>query len=213
MIASEVSPFAKTGGLADVLGTLSVALERFGHELCVIAPAYRAVLQGEFRLQETALDLSVPVDNRHVMASVLRTSIGMGVDVCFIRADQYFDRESFYGTPAGDYPDNAERFVFFSRAALELLRRQPVDILHCHDWQPTGDGYSKPRRRYPRPPGENFLDSNIGFQEFFRPPSGPFGISIHHIYPAFGILRENIKFSRGVVCDVTTVVRLTRWRS
>ncbi len=55
--------------------------------------------------------------------------------VYLIRADRYFDRESLYGTATGDYPDNAERFVFFSRAALELLRHQRVDVVHCHDWQ------------------------------------------------------------------------------
>ncbi|HEY3150825.1 MAG TPA: glycogen/starch synthase, partial [Candidatus Binatia bacterium] len=64
MIASEVSPFAKTGGLADVIGTLSVALERLGHEVCVIAPAYRCVLQSEFTLRESPIKLSVPVSNR-----------------------------------------------------------------------------------------------------------------------------------------------------
>jgi len=135
LIASEVTPFAKTGGLADVLGTLSVALQRLGHELCVIAPAYRCVLRGEFRLEETPLELTVPVSDRQTPGSVLRASIGMGISVYFIRADAYFDRDELYGTAQGDYPDNAERFTFFSRAALELLRRQPVDVLHCHDWQ------------------------------------------------------------------------------
>jgi starch synthase len=135
MIASEVTPFAKTGGLADVLGTLSLALERLGHELCVIAPAYRCVLQGNFPLQETGVGLTVPQSDRQAQAFVLRTSIGMDVPVYLIRADAYFDRDQLYGTAEGDYPDNAERFAFFSRAALELLRHQPADIVHCHDWQ------------------------------------------------------------------------------
>jgi starch synthase len=135
MIASEVSPFAKTGGLADVIGTLSVALERLGHEVCVIAPAYRCVLQSEFALREGSIKLSVPVSDRQQEATVLQGAIGNGLLVYLIRADRYFDRESLYGTAVGDYPDNAERFVFFSRAALELLRHQPADIVHCHDWQ------------------------------------------------------------------------------
>jgi starch synthase len=135
MIASEVSPFAKTGGLADVIGTLSAALERLGQEVCIIAPAYRSVLQGEFSLQETAIDLSVPISDRLVKATVLDSTLGQGVAVHFIRADPYFDREFLYGTAEGDYPDNAERFIFFSRAALEWLRHQAVDIVHCHDWQ------------------------------------------------------------------------------
>ena len=135
MIASEVSPFAKTGGLADVIGTLSVALERLGQEVCIIAPAYRSVLQGEFSLRETAIELSVPISDRLMKATVLDSTLDQGVAVHFIRADPYFDREFLYGTVEGDYPDNAERFIFFSRAALEWLRHQAVDIVHCHDWQ------------------------------------------------------------------------------
>ena len=66
---------------------------------------------------------------------MLQTTIGSLVTVYLIRADKYFDREFLYGTPTEDYPDNAERFVFFCRAALEILGAQPVDIVHAHDWQ------------------------------------------------------------------------------
>jgi starch synthase len=135
MIASEVTPFAKTGGLADVVGTLTVALERLGHELCVVAPAYRCALQGGFSLRENTMELSVPVGDRSETATVSETFLGKDVPVYLVRADKYFDRDYLYGTANGDYPDNVERFTFFSRAALELLRRRPVDIVHCHDWQ------------------------------------------------------------------------------
>src|SRR6476660_1385536 len=108
MIASEASPFAKTGGLADVLGTLSVALERLGHEVVVIIPAHRSALRGEFGLQETDLQLLVPVSNRHEDATVMQTKLGKSVSVLLIRADRYFDREFLYGTATGDYADNAE---------------------------------------------------------------------------------------------------------
>ena len=135
LIASEVTPFAKTGGLADVLGSLSVVLEQLGNEVFVIAPAYGSVLRGGFALQQTSMQLSVPIGDREVPAEVLESLIGNRVTIYFIRADPYFDREFLYNTPAGDYPDNSERFVFFSRAALELLRQRPVDVVHCHDWQ------------------------------------------------------------------------------
>jgi starch synthase len=135
MIASEVTPFAKTGGLADVIGTLTSALARLGHELCVITPGYQSALQGNFSLHETGLKLSVPFSDRRGQAGVLEGSIGKNVPVYLIRADPYYDREFLYGAPTGDYADNDERFVFFSRAALELLRHKPVDIAHCHDWQ------------------------------------------------------------------------------
>ncbi|HET9917198.1 MAG TPA: glycogen synthase GlgA [Candidatus Binatia bacterium] len=135
MIASEASPFAKTGGLADVLGTLSPALERLGHQVTLIIPAYRSVLRGEFALQETGMTLSVPVSDRQEPASVLQTTLGKSVTVYLVRADKYFDRDYLYGAPIQDYADNAERFVFFCRAALEILAAEPVDIVHTHDWQ------------------------------------------------------------------------------
>jgi starch synthase len=135
MIASEASPFAKTGGLADVLGTLCPALERLGHQVTLIIPAYRSLLGRELALQETGMALSVPVSDREEQGSVLQTALGKSVAVYLVRADKYFDREFLYGTPTEDYADNAERFVFFCRAALEILRAQPVDIIHAHDWQ------------------------------------------------------------------------------
>ena len=185
MIASEVTPFAKTGGLADVLGTLTVALERLGHELCVIAPAYRSALQGNFSLRETGLTLSVPIGERRQEAIVLETSIGKHVPVYLIRADEYFDREFLYGSPAADYPDNAERFVFFSRAALEFLRRNPVDILHGHDWQAAlALVFLKAQSaRYPEITAAKsvFTIHNLGFQGLFPQSDWP----LLHLEPTY----------------------------
>jgi starch synthase len=136
MIASEANPFAKTGGLADVLGALSVALEHLGHEVTVILPAYRCALRGGFVLQETGRTVAVPVGDGQESGTVLRASINKNVSALLIRADRYFDREFLYGTATADYPDNAERFTFFCRAALEVLRQdEPADIIHAHDWQ------------------------------------------------------------------------------
>ncbi|MEX0806425.1 MAG: glycogen synthase GlgA [Candidatus Binatia bacterium] len=135
VIASEICPFAKTGGLADVVGTLSAALERLGHELFLIMPAYRCALQGGFSLADTSMRLSVPISDHEESAGVVKTRLGQNITVYLIRADRYFDREFLYGPTQGDYDDNIGRFVFFSRSALEILRREPVDIVHCHDWQ------------------------------------------------------------------------------
>ena len=135
MISPEIGPFAKTGGLADVVQTLSIALEPRGHELRLIMPAYRTALEGGFSLQETPIQVAVQLSDQTREASVLKARLGQNISVYLVRADRYFDREFLYATPQGDYPDNAERFVFFCRAALEILRNQTVDILHCHDWQ------------------------------------------------------------------------------
>lgn len=213
MIASEVSPFAKTGGLADVLGTLSVALERFSHEICVIAPAYRAVLRGGLPLQDIGINLSVPVADRQVPAAVLKASIGMGVDVYFIRSDEYFDRESLYGTAADDYPDNAERFVFFSRAALELLRRRPVEIVHAHDWQaaPAVIFLKTQAGRYREIAAAKsvFTIHNLGFQGIFPPSQWPLlDLDPWLFTPQFLEFYGNVNFLKGALLmadKITTV--------
>lgn len=135
MIASEAVPFAKTGGLADVLGTLTTALEHLGHEISLIIPAYRCALRSEFRVHELPLKLSVPISDRQEDVTVLQTIVGSSIAVYLIRADRYFDRDFLYGPPTRDYYDNLERFTYFNRAALEILRVYPVDIVHAHDWQ------------------------------------------------------------------------------
>ena len=171
MISPEIGPFAKSGGLADVVQTLSLALGRQGHELILIMPAYRMVLKGDFSLAETDQQLSVPIGERIQRASIFRGRLGKDIPVYFVREDRYFDRDFLYATPAGDYPDNAERFVFFSRAALEILRTQPVQIIHCHDWQSAlAVVYCKAQMLlYPelRAAKTVFTVHNLGFQGLF----------------------------------------------
>ncbi len=130
--ASEVIPFAKTGGLADVAGALPKALAALGHDVAVVLPRYRRITQWD----EIVGDFPVPMGD-HVETAVLkRTTIGddddHAVDVYFIDNYRYFDREELY-----DYPDDARRFIFFSRAILEMLKYldRTVDVIHCNDWQ------------------------------------------------------------------------------
>jgi starch synthase len=202
MVASEVTPFAKTGGLADVLGTLTIALERLGHEVCIIAPAYRSALRGNFSLRDTRMSLNVPLADRQEQAAVLEISIGTNVPVYLIRADPYFDRESLYGTAAGDYPDNAERFIFFSRAALELLRRRPVEIVHCHDWQTAlAAVFLKLQPSlYPETAAAKtvFTIHNLGFQGVFPHSAWPL-LKLDSVYftPQFLEYYGNINFLKG----------------
>lgn len=136
MAASEAVPFAKTGGLADVAGALPRALKRLGVDVSVIIPAYHAIERERFSLRRTEWTLRLPVSDRTVTAGVFAAQMADGVPVYLIEADQYFARTGLYGTPDGDYLDNAERFAFFARAIPALLPYlAPVEVLHCHDWQ------------------------------------------------------------------------------
>jgi len=213
MIASEVTPLAKTGGLADVIGTLSTAFERLGHEVCVIAPAYRSVLQGNFIMRDSGITLTVPLAAKELKAAILETSVGKGVPVYLIRADQYFDREFLYGPPSGDYPDNDERFVFFSRAALELLRHKPVEIVHCHDWQTAlAVVYLKTQSvRYAEISAAKtvFTIHNLGFQGVFGPSAWPLvNLDPRYFTPQFLEFYGNVNFLKGALLfadKITTV--------
>ena len=135
MTASEMTPYAQTGGLGDVLASLPVELERLGATVHVVLPAYGTIdWEAAGAEPSGAVEVALGGGRREV---ALRTAHRGGVAVTFVEADDYFDRDHLYGGPQGDYGDNAERFAFFSRAVLALAARlEPApDVLHCHDWQ------------------------------------------------------------------------------
>ncbi len=132
MVASEAAPFAKTGGLADVLGSLPSALSSLGEQVAVLLPLYRGVqIPQSRRIYD---HLPIWLGTTHYDASVHR--ISGPVPYFFLDCPQLYDRDGLYGTPGGDFPDNHIRFAALSRAALEVARRifRP-QVIHCHDWQ------------------------------------------------------------------------------
>ena len=132
--ASECVPFSKTGGLAVVVAALPRALVQLGHRVTVFLPRYRSPkLEKHVRVIPS---ITVPFDDRYRFCSVLDGGVSDGVQFYFIDYPPYFDRDSLYGTPLGDYHDNAERFALFSRATLEAAKVLGTpDLFHCHDWQ------------------------------------------------------------------------------
>ena len=131
MVASEVAPFAKTGGLADVLGALPQALSRLGHDVEVVMPRYRGVTAGD-RVGR----ITVRLGDRQLDAGVFAVS-DAGVRFVFIDQPSYFDREGIYGQGGRDYADSPERFAFLGHAALRwsMLTGARYDVVHGHDWQ------------------------------------------------------------------------------
>ncbi len=135
MLSPEVYPYAKTGGLADVLAALPPALAAAGVEVTVCVPGYRSALRAA-GTPAPGTRLHAPIASRMEPVEMVRVP-GAPVPTVLLRADRYFDRDGLYGEGGQDYPDNAERFAFFCRAALEWLRaeREPPDVLHVHEWQ------------------------------------------------------------------------------
>jgi starch synthase len=132
--APECVPFAKTGGLADVVGALPKALAAAGHQVSLYLPRYRQARLTEAKT--VASSLTIPFDDQYRFCSLLTTGNQGGVTTYFVDYPPFFDREALYGTSSGDYPDNAERFALFSRAVLEASKIVGVpQVFHCHDWQ------------------------------------------------------------------------------
>ena len=120
--SSEVFPFAKTGGLADVSGALPFALADKNCKVKVFMPLYKGISP-----QKVNDDFGI-------------TKINSNIEIIFIKNDSYFMRDSLYGTSAGDYPDNLERFSFYSQKVIEITKKMNFrpDIVHCNDWQASG---------------------------------------------------------------------------
>ncbi len=135
-VSSEVAPFAKSGGLADVAGALPKALRRRGHDVRVVLPLYAGL---DWNALER-LEGSVPVP---MWWGVARAGVRLGrlpgsdVPVYFLEYHRYFDRPYLYGPPEQGYSDNLERFTFLSRGALELSKvlNFVPDVVHANDWQ------------------------------------------------------------------------------
>ena len=132
MLSAEIWPFAKTGGLADVVGTLPIALHALGHDVRVAMPRYGLIDPEQFHLHKALDPFAVPFDHTSEDASLWEGKLFTSdVPAYLIENKRLFGREGIYM-----YPDDAERFVFFARACVEMLKRlnwQP-DIIHCHDW-------------------------------------------------------------------------------
>lgn len=137
MLASEAVPLAKTGGLADVVGALSIELAGQGHEVRLIVPRYAGIEVSAPDLREAG---TIPVPSRGgpIEVGIETGTLGAGkVSLLCIRHDPFFARRGLYGEDGRDYPDNLERFALFCRAALEACTHTAwlPDVVHAHDWQ------------------------------------------------------------------------------
>jgi starch synthase len=174
--ASECVPFSKTGGLADVVGALPRALAALGHQVSVYVPRYR---QTKLTDPETVVrSITIPFDDKYRFCSVVTAGASAGVRFYFVDYPPYFDRDGLYGTAAGDYPDNAERFAMFSRAVLEASKVLGVpQVFHCHDWQSALVPVML-RTLYAEDPAFRdvatvFTIHNMGYQGLFPPDTLP----------------------------------------
>ena len=137
LVSSEVAPFSKTGGLADVSGSLPIALKQLGCDIKVVTPFYKMVKESGCRAEKVLKGLQVKVGESFRKGDVSLSFLNEHVNTYLIEKNQYYNREYLYGSAKGDYSDNATRFTFFSLMVLKLCKEigfKP-DVIHCNDWQ------------------------------------------------------------------------------
>jgi starch synthase len=136
-VTPEAVPFAKTGGLADVAGALPRYLKALGCHLTIVMPYYRMVKESGLPLRHVGQEIEIPMGDDILRADLYQSQMNQDIPVYFIGRDEFFDRENLYSTSRGDYFDNAERFIFFSKAAILLCQLLPFspDVIHHHEWQ------------------------------------------------------------------------------
>jgi starch synthase len=137
MISAEGPPLQRAGALIDVMDALPNALRARGHEVSVALPFYREIRENHaFKKKDTGITVDVRVGDKIHVARYLEGRSASGVQLFLVRCDEFFDRPGIYGERGKPYEDNAARFIFFCKAALELARRltPQLQILHVHDW-------------------------------------------------------------------------------
>jgi len=137
MISAEGPPLQRAGALIDVMDALPNALRARGHEISVVVPFYREIKENRaFKKKNTGITVDVQVGDKVYVARYLERRSASGVQLFLIRCDEFFDRPGIYGERGKAYEDNAARFIFFCKAALELARRltPQLQVLHVHDW-------------------------------------------------------------------------------
>jgi starch synthase len=209
--APECVPFAKTGGLADVVGALPQQLARMGHQVTVYLPYYRQVAVKSPEKTYAVRSLTIPFQYYNRFAAIVEGGEREGVRYYFVECPELFDREFLYGSPSGDYLDNWERFGFFARAVLEASKQLGVpDVFHVHDWQ-TGMLPVYLRTTYAADPmlyraGVVMTVHNAGYQTYFPPqtteklllPWDTFTMDKLEHYDTLNFLKGGIVFSDAI---------------
>jgi starch synthase len=206
-VASEGVPFAKTGGLADVVGALPKALAAQGHAIEVFLPRYRATMAGK-QLSSVA-HVTLPFRPELKFATIEDGGQAAGVHPYLFNSPEYFDRDGLYQAQGQDYPDNARRFGAFCLGALEFLKRfpSPPDVIHCHDWQAAAVPIYLRSLYREDPFFKNvrvmFTIHNLGYQGLFPPsaledlalPAGLFTMQGIEFYGKVNLLKGGIIYS------------------
>jgi len=198
LASSEVFPFSKTGGLADMVGALARALANAGHEARVVTPLYRGIREKFPALRKVDWYFNLPLGENYVQAELWELDVAKGLKIYFIDQPGYFNRAGIYQENHFSYADNAERYIFFSKCVVHLARylEWRPDVVHVHDWQVAlvpALILQQKNEGWGNPPATCLTIHNLAYQGVF--PEAAFALtnlpeSIYHTEGAefFGLL-------------------------
>jgi starch synthase len=173
LASSEVHPYSKTGGLADMIGALGKAFARAGHQVGIVTPLYRGIA-GQFpEIRRLDWRIDLPLATRHARAELWAVEPATGLTIYFIHKPRFYDRGSIYHEHGKDYHDNDERFIFFSKCVAHLARYLPwrPEIVHVNDWQtglvPTLILHQSHKEGWGNPPRTCLTIHNLAYQGIF----------------------------------------------
>lgn len=201
LASSEVFPYSKSGGLADMVGALAKFLARSGDEVSVVTPLYRGIREKFPGLEKFAWTLDLPLGPNRVRGDVWVLRPQENLTLYFIEQPFFYDRAGLYSDGGFDYPDNAARFVFLSKAAVNLARYLPAppEIVHVHDWQvglvPVLILHQRLHEGWGNPPHTVLTLHNMAYQGHFRAPQYELtNLSIDYFHP------NGVEFHGGFNC-------------
>lgn len=215
LVSSEFHPYSKSGGLADMVGALAKTLASEGNQVGVVTPLYRGIRERFAGLEPFDWVLDLPLGNSRVAGKVVVSQPAENLTIYFIDQPGFFDRPSLYTDKGVDYADNAERFIFFAKAATHLARYLPwkPELVHVHDWQaalvPLFMRDQKLRDGWRDAPATCLTIHNLAYQGVFPPeayaltnlPPAYFNAEAVEFYGRVNCLKAGIEFS-----DVLTTV-------
>ena len=201
LASSEVYPFSKTGGLADMVGALGKALARAGHEVRIVMPLYLGIQEQFPQMQRVDWQFDLPLGQQRVQAELWSLEVESGLTVYFIDRPELYHRAALYQENGTSYADNAKRFIFFSKCVVHLARYLPwrPDIVHIHDWQtafvPALILNQQRAEGWGSPPPTCLTIHNLAYQGIF--PASAFALT--NLPPSFFTI-ETAEFYRQLSC-------------
>jgi len=212
LASSEVHPFSKTGGLADMVGAFGRALGRDGHEARIVTPLYRGIRERFPQIRRVDWNFNLPLGSNWVQADLWSLEAEKNLTVYFIDHPFFFDRDGIYFEDNISYPDNDARFIFFSKCVAHLARYLPwrPDVVHIHDWQtaivPALMLHQRRAEGWLNPPPTCLTIHNLAYQGIFPPgafaltnlPQEFFTVDGAEFYGQMNCLKAGIVFADAI---------------